>query len=63
MTPQSTMPVRLYWQDGRVEELKEEVPSGTTLIVRNTANGHRHFRFIEEFDEGFAIFWEDDEAH
>ena len=54
------MRVRLYWLDGRVEELKQEVPSDTTLIVRNHDGGHRHFTFAEEFGEGFAIFWEDE---
>lgn len=58
------MPVRLYWLDGRVEELKHEVAAGTTLIVRSRRDGgHRHFTFTEEFDdEGFAIFWEDEDA-
>jgi hypothetical protein len=59
-----TMRVRLYWLDGRVEELKGEVDAGTTNVVRQTAQGHHHFTFAEEIDdEGFAIFWEDDEVH
>ena len=55
------MQVRLYWLDGRVEELKGEVAADTMHIVRQTADGQRHFAFIEEIDdEGFAIFWEDE---
>ena len=58
-----TMRVRLYWLDGRIEELKNEVDAATTNIVRNTAEGHRHFSFVEEIDdEGFAIFWEEEPA-
>jgi hypothetical protein len=57
------MRVRLYWLAGRVEELKGEVDAATTTIVRQTADGHHHFTFAEEIDdEGFAIFWEDEEA-
>ena len=55
------MRVRLYWHDGRIEELKGEIDGGTTRIVRQSATGHRHFTFAEEIDdEGFAIFWEDE---
>ena len=55
------MRVRLYWLDGRVEEPRGEVDAGTTVIVRESADGHRHFTFAEEIDdEGFAIFWEDE---
>lgn len=58
----TTMRVRLYWLDGRVEEFKGEVEAETTHIVRQSANGQRHFSFAEEIDdEGFAIFWEDEE--
>lgn len=57
------MRVRLYWLDGRIEELRGEVAADTTRIVRNTAEGARHFEFAEEIDdEGFAIFWEADSA-
>ena len=57
-----TMRVRLYWSDGRVEEPKYEVDAATTIIVRESETGHRHFTFAEEIDdEGFAIFWEDDD--
>lgn len=56
------MRVRLYWLDGRIEELKGEVDPGTQVVVRQTGGGHRHFMFAEEIDdEGFAIFWEDEE--
>lgn len=56
-----TMRVRLYWADGRVEELKGEVAADTMHVVRPTAGGHRRFTFAEEIDdEGFAIFWEDE---
>ena len=56
-----TMRVRLYWLDGRVEELKGEVDASTMRVVRQTAQGQRQFSFAEEIDdEGFAIFWEDD---
>ena len=59
-----TMRVRLYWQNGRVEELKGEIDVGTTHIVRPSASGNRHFTTTEETDdEGFAIFWEDEEPH
>lgn len=55
------MRVRLYWLDGRVEELKGEVPTDTAYVVRQTAQGQRRFEFAEEIDdEGFAIFWEED---
>ena len=56
----ATMRVRLYWQDGRIEELKSEIDASTTTVVRTVGDGtHRHFTFIEEIDdEGFAIFWE-----
>jgi hypothetical protein len=58
-----TMRVRLYWLDGRVEEPKGEVDAATTVIVRQSGTGHRHFIFAEEIDdEGFAIFWEDEDA-
>ena len=58
-----TMRVRLYWQDGRVEELKKAVDASTTHVVRQSEDGLHHFIFAEEIDdEGFAIFWEDDEA-
>lgn len=62
MAPGETMRVRLYWHDGRVEELKAEVDSTTSHIVRHTSTGERRFTFTEEFDEGFAIFWEDDDT-
>jgi hypothetical protein len=56
------MRVRLYWADGRVEQLKGDVDAGTTHIVRPTPEGHRHFAFAEEIDdEGYAIFWEENE--
>ena len=55
------MRVRLYWLDGRVEELKGELDAATRRIVRPSAEGPRHFLFVEEIDdEGFAIFWEDE---
>lgn len=58
-----TMRVRLYWQDGRVEELKKAVDGSTTHVVRQSEDGMHHFTFAEEIDdEGFAIFWEDEEA-
>jgi hypothetical protein len=58
------MRVRLYWLDGRVEELKGEVDGATTRIVRPSADGPHHFSFVEEIDdEGFAIFWEDERAN
>ena len=56
------MRVRLYWSEGRVEELKGEVDDGTRHIVRPTPAGGRQFTYTEEIDdEGFAIFWEDDD--
>ena len=56
------MRVRLYWTDGRIEELKGDLDAGTRHIVRPSADGHRRFSNTEEVDdEGFAIFWEDDE--
>jgi len=56
------MRVRLYWLDGRVEQLKGEVDAGTTHIVRQSPDGHGHFTFAEEIDdEGFAIFWQEEE--
>ena len=57
------MRVRLYWLDGRVEELTREVEDDTTLIIRQGPQGHHHFIAVEEIDdEGFAIFWEEDGA-
>lgn len=59
-----TMRVRLYWLDGRVEELKGEVDATTLHIVRQTAGGQHRFEFAEEIDdEGFAIFWEEETTH
>jgi hypothetical protein len=56
------MRVRLYWQDGRVEQLKGEVAAGTTHIVRPTPEGQRRFEFAEEIDdEGYAIFWQEED--
>jgi hypothetical protein len=56
------MRVRLYWLDGRVEELKGRVDAQTTHIVRQGAGGEHHFIFAEEIDdEGFAIFWEEED--
>ena len=58
-----TMRVRLYWLDGRIEELKGVVDASTMEVVRNTADGLRRFEFAEEIDdEGFAIFWEEEAA-
>jgi len=58
-----TMRVRLYWLDGRVEELKGEVDAATMHIVRQTSGGQRRFEFAEEIDdEGFAIFWEEEQV-
>ena len=55
------MKVRLYWEDGRVEQLKGEVEDDTTHIVRPTADGPRRFEFAEEIDdEGYAIFWQEE---
>jgi hypothetical protein len=52
--------VRLYWLNGRVEELKGQIDAETTIVVRQTPDGPRHFSSVEEIDdEGFAIFWED----
>jgi hypothetical protein len=57
------MRLRLYWLDGRVEEPKGEVDDGTTVVIRESDGGHRHFTFAEEIDdEGFAIFWEEEPA-
>ena len=62
MMAAETMRVRLYWLDGRVEQLKGDVDAGTTHIVRQTPQGHGHFTFAEEIDdEGFAIFWQDED--
>jgi hypothetical protein len=56
------MRLRLYWLNGRVEELKGEVDAQTMHIVRQTDEGEHHFTFAEEIDdEGYAIFWEDEE--
>ena len=56
------MRVRLYWEDGRVEQLKGDVEADTMHIVRQTAEGPRQFTFAEEIDdEGYAIFWQDEE--
>ena len=61
MASEHSMRVRLYWADGRVEELKEELAFDTTLVVRTVDGGHRHFRFDGEFDnDGFAVFVEDE---
>jgi hypothetical protein len=57
------MKVRLYWEDGRVEQLKGEVDDGTTHIVRHTPDGEGRFEFAEEIDdEGFAIFWQEEDT-
>ena len=55
------MRARLYWLDGRVEELKVELDATTTHVIRERDDRHHHFTFAEEIDdEGFAIFWEDE---
>ena len=46
-----TMRVRLYWQDGRVEELKKAVDENTTHVVRQSEDGMHHFTFAEEIDD------------
>ena len=57
-----TMRVRLYWLDGRVEELKGQVDAHTMHIVRQSGGEQHHFVFAEEIDdEGFAIFWEEED--
>jgi hypothetical protein len=56
-----TVKVRLYWYDGRQEDA--EAHTGTTMIVRQTPEGHRHFLYTGEEDEdGFARFIEEDES-
>ena len=55
------MRARLYWLDGRVEELKGEIDPETKAIVRPGQDGQHRFSAVEEIDdEGFAIFWEDE---
>ena len=57
------MKVRLYWADGRVEQLKGEVDAGTTHVVRQTPDGERRFEFAEEIDdEGYDVFWQEEDA-
>jgi len=52
------MRARLYWHDGRVEEVT--VVPRTELIVRDTPAGFRHFlRSDEPDDDGIARFIEE----
>ena len=52
--------VRLYWHDGKVEDVRD-VPDGTTAIMRKTTENHRHFHYTgDEDDDGFARFIEDE---
>jgi hypothetical protein len=44
------------------DHAEREVDAGTLHIVRQTPEGQRRFTFAEEIDdEGFAIFWQDDD--
>jgi hypothetical protein len=52
--------VRLYWHDGRQEDV--DIVDGTTEIIRQTPEGHRHFAYTDEEDEdGASRFIEEDD--
>jgi hypothetical protein len=60
MSPECLVPVRLYWADGRVEELKERLDvMAQPQIVRRTDGRHVHFAFTGVIDaHGFAVYEE-----
>jgi hypothetical protein len=52
-----TLRVRLYWDDGRIEEARQPIDAETTMIIRLAADGtHRHFELTGDVDaDGFVI--------
>ena len=50
--------VRLYWSDGRVEELKQSLDvTEQPRIARNSNGRHLHFAFTGVIDaDGFAVY-------
>ena len=52
-----TLRVRLYWDDGRVEEARRPIDAGTTMIIRLAADGtHHHFELTSDIDaDGFVV--------
>ena len=52
-----TVRVRLYWDDGRVEEARQPIDAETTMIIRLARDGtHHHFEITDDIDaEGFVV--------
>jgi hypothetical protein len=43
--------VRLYWDDGRVEEARAPIAADVTMIIRLAADGtHHHFELTDDID-------------
>jgi hypothetical protein len=55
------MKARLYWDDGRIEDVRG-LGDDVQVIVRQGAAGLRRFVRADDLDpEGFEVFIEDDE--
>jgi hypothetical protein len=52
-----TVRVRLYWDDGRIEEARQPIDAEATMIVRLGKDGtHHHFELTEDVDaDGFVV--------
>jgi hypothetical protein len=52
--------IRLYWFDGRIEELKQPLdPAVHPEIIRRSGEHHIHFAFTGHIDaDGFAVYEE-----
>jgi hypothetical protein len=49
--------VRLYWDDGRIEEARHPIDAEATMIIRLGKDGtHHHFELTEDIDaDGFVV--------
>jgi hypothetical protein len=59
-TDDRRLAARLYWNDGRVEDLKQPLDATEQPhITRNTNGRHLHFAFTGVIDaDGFAVYEE-----
>ena len=60
MTHDHQTRIRLYWFDGRIEELKQPLdPAVHPEIIRRSREHHIHFAFTGHIDaDGFAVYEE-----
>ena len=60
MTHDHQTGIRLYWFDGRIEELKQPLdPAVHPEIIRRSGEHHVHFAFTGHVDaDGFAVYEE-----